>query len=230
MSSGTENQFERFTKLLASLTTLTTTGKRNPEAVNNVLQAIVFGKQKKQPKAKVWPRIVELWKRSSSNRNIALTLATLNMKLVESADPRTLSLIEAYPECFGPEEVRCPIPISLILSLAALEGVSKGSEWNHSWVEKTKEGVEHCCSIAKNPHTGEGGILEMLGIPYTKLRTAKPDFEDDPIPVAPGYYLHKVGQTLRYGQDYVVLENNRGANLLFIALMSHVDIERNDVP
>src|SRR6266550_2477923 len=110
MRSGEQpkNQFERFTNLLANVTQLMTTGKRNPEAVNNVLQEIVFGKQKKLPKGKFWPSLVASWKASSNDparRSLILAIAMLDMKDIEKREPYTIAYVEGFPYFFHDEEV-----------------------------------------------------------------------------------------------------------------------------
>lgn len=111
-SDARDATFERFVKLLQSLTQLVVTSKRALNIVCATLQAIVFEETGQIPAYKDWKQICKL---GHFNWFVMMGLFTLDATTEGKVDVNNWhvqQIIAAYPECFSFEKSDVRIPLS----------------------------------------------------------------------------------------------------------------------
>jgi hypothetical protein len=185
--------FERLFKLWTSVWGLVLEEKRHLETVTALLQRIVF-EERGYPHFKNWPEICKL---GETQRFMMLAVATVDLSIL---DEKTHQLIAAFPQCFGPEEIAGPYPLSLIRADAEKAGLR----------EKYKEGAGSPISYRVVP-----SYIPLQG--FDKTGNSEAGFEGPILPKDIDSDTPQGGLVTWEGKQWVVLENNESCQELWIA-------------
>lgn len=114
-SDPRDSTFERFVKLLSSLTQLVVGSQRSLNIVCTTLQSIVFEETGQIPPYKDWKQICKL---GEFNWFAMMGIATLDATIegrVDINNWRVQQIIAAFPECFSIDKVIGPTPLSVLM-------------------------------------------------------------------------------------------------------------------
>lgn len=198
-----DKPYERLTKLWASVCELVLKGNRHLESVTAALQRIVF-EEHGYPRFKVWKEICEVGK---TNHWMMWALVMLEIpEEMDQMDDASRQIIAAFPQCFGPKEVTGgPYPLSALRMWA-----EEASKRENGGVPATNAGDSPVVAYTVIPND-----LPIQG--FDKFGNREAGFGGPILPKGIDPKSSQGSVVSWNGEDFVVIENNKGCEELWIA-------------
>jgi hypothetical protein len=208
MSNGS---YERFGKLLATLGKLVLDDRRHLESVCAKLQSLVFDKYER-PRSINWNAV-----RIVVGNRPEMAAIFANLDLNDSSE-QTQRIVAAFADCFSEEEIKGPVPLSVIRA----RSLEKGREQS--------DGLGGHDDEYFSSYPESYNVLQELNLPFTVYATdarAESRFNEG-VRMLPKGIDPKAqqGETVQLrGRNYVVMENNQnGVYHLVLTPAEFVDV------